>query len=53
MEGRERLRSSEMQPGQDKIVQTPEGILIADVLHKLIRNLCAETARKNTLRILV
>lgn len=35
-----------MQPGQDKIVHTREGILIADVLHKLIRNVCAETARK-------
>lgn len=35
-----------MQPGQNKNVHAQEGILIADVLHKVKRDLCAEAARK-------
>lgn len=35
-----------MQPGQEKNVCAQEGILIADVLHKVTRDLCAEAARK-------
>lgn len=35
-----------MQPGRDKNVHAQEGILIADVLHKVTRDLCAEAERK-------
>lgn len=35
-----------MQPSQDKNVHAQEGILIADVLHKVTRDLYADAARK-------
>lgn len=35
-----------MQPGQDNVVHTRQGIVTADILHKLIRNQWAETARE-------
>lgn len=35
-----------MQPGWDENVHAQEGILIADVSHKVTGDLCAEAARK-------